>query len=317
MGIPLLVIVGPTAVGKTEISIELAKRLNGEIISADSMLVYRYMDIGTAKPTIVEQQGIKHYMIDVVEPSEDFSVAKYQKMAKRCIREVYSKGKLPILVGGTGLYVNSIICDMDFKETVTDWGYREKLKKLAEIYGNEYLYKELEKIDKETAAKLHVNDLKRIIRALEIYKFTGKTPSQLQPERTIDKPNEEFDSLIIGLTVRNREELYKRIDKRVDLMIERGLVDEVKKLKEKGFTRALVSMQGLGYKEIMGYLDGEYTLEEAIEKLKRETRRFAKRQLTWFRRNKQIKWFFIDEFANKHDLIENIIKFIEGNLNFE
>lgn len=310
--IPLIVIVGPTAVGKTEISIDIALRLNGEIVSADSMQIYKYMDIGTAKPTIEERKGVPHFMIDIITPDQEFSVALYKEMASKIIKEIHERGHMPILTGGTGLYVNSIINIMDFSSTA-DWRLREELKKQAKMYGNEYLYNKLREIDPITSVKLHPNDIRRIIRALEVYKLTGKPISYYQLT-TQNRPNPDYDVLMIGLTM-DREKLYNRIEARVDKMIKAGLVDEVRWLCEKGYKDNMIAMQGLGYKEIIKYLDGQCTLEEAINTLKRNTRRYAKRQLTWFRRDKRIHWIYVDQFNSKEVIIKNILELVAEKYN--
>ncbi|HHV99478.1 MAG TPA: tRNA (adenosine(37)-N6)-dimethylallyltransferase MiaA [Clostridiaceae bacterium] len=299
----VIVIFGPTASGKTRLSIELAKEIGGEIISADSMQIYKFMDIGTAKPSKEEMDGIKHYMIDEVYPDEEFSVAKYKKLALEYIKEIISKGKIPIIIGGTGLYINSLIYNIDFSEVETDWDLRNKLKKEADEKGNAYLHDKLKAIDPDAAQKIHVNDVKRIIRAIEVYESTGKTISHLQKVSRLKPP--EYNYIKIGLTM-DRAKLYDRINKRVDVMLENGLVDEVKKLVELGYDKNAIAMQGLGYKEILAYLRGECTLAEAVEILKRETRRYAKRQITWFKRIKDVFWIDMDKFNNEHEIIENL-----------
>jgi len=308
---PLIVITGPTASGKTELAVQIAKRLNGEIISADSMQIYRYMNIGTAKPTIEERQGITHYMIDILDPDEEYNVAMYQKDANKCIHNVASKKRLPILVGGSGLYVNSIIYPMNFTDAVEDPDYRFFLKEILKTKGETYLYTMLNEIDPDTADRLHPNDTRRVIRALEVYYLTGKTMKEYQ-QNYRDMESEYY--LIMYALSMNRRILYDRINLRVDKMIESGLVDEVAGLMEKGYNKDLVSMQGLGYKEIIAYLEGINTLEEAIENIKRNTRRFAKRQLTWFRREKRIQWLDIEKFENINTLAEWVTLDIEKKL---
>jgi len=277
----VIVIVGPTASGKTKFSIEIAKKENGEIISADSMQIYKSMDIGTAKVSKEEMQGIKHYMLDVVEPSEKYSVAKYKEEAEKCIEEILAKGKTPIIVGGTGLYIDSIIQGIKYLNIKTDFEYREKLEKedLQE------LYEKLKKIDIEAANKISSNDKKRIIRAFEIYKATGKTKTEVEKD---SREEVKYDFVIYGVNV-DREILYERINKRVDVMIENGLIQEVQELLEK-YPKIETAMQGLGYKEVKEYMDGKLTKEEMIDKIKMESRRYAKRQVTWFKRNKKITW---------------------------
>ncbi|MBZ4646549.1 MAG: tRNA dimethylallyltransferase [Petroclostridium sp.] len=304
---PLIVIVGPTAVGKTGLSVELALKINGEIISADSMQIYKYMDIGTAKATPKERKGVKHYLLDEITPDEEFSVARYKELADRYIDEIISKGKLPIMVGGTGLYVNAVTDNIKFSETICDWDYRNQLQILAETNGNEYLHKMLEEVDPVTAQRLHTNDTRRIIRALEVYKYTGIPISRHQEESR--KEPSPYKLAMIGLTM-DREWLYQRINERVEIMIEQGLVNEVQKLLDMGYNKEMTSMKGLGYKEIIDYLNGETTFEQAIDILKRDTRRYAKRQLTWFRRDKRIHWIHIHKEDSKKELIEKCLKYI-------
>jgi len=297
----VIVIFGLTASGKTRLSIELAKRIGGEIISADSMQIYKFMDIGTAKPTKDEMDGIKHYMIDEVYPDEEFSVAKFKKLALKYIEEIISKGKIPIIVGGTGLYINSLIYNIDFSEVETDWNLRKKLKKEADEKGNAYLHDKLKAIDPEAAEKIHENDVKRIIRAIEVYELTGKTISYLQKISRLKPP--EYNYIKFGL-IMDRSKLYDRINKRVDIMMENGLVNEVEKLVELGYDKNAIAMQGLGYKEILAYIRGECSMDEAVEILKRETRRYAKRQITWFKRIEDVKWIDMDRFSNDDEILE-------------
>ncbi len=297
--IPLVIITGPTAVGKTDLAIQTALELNSEIVSADSMQIYRYMDIGTAKPSLEERQGVPHHMIDIVDPDEEYSVARYQVEAREAIERIYRKGKLPILTGGTGLYINSVIMPMSFTEAAEDPQYREELKRLAADKGNEYIYRMLDKIDPETAAKLHPNDIRRVIRALEVFHITGRTMSDYRQD--FANMESQYDLVYLGLNM-NRNDLYDRINKRVDTMLGSGLLDEVRSLLDMGYTKDLVSMQGLGYKEMIGYLEGLYSLDEATEILKRDTRRYAKRQLTWFRRDKRIEWLDVDNRTNRDRL---------------
>ncbi len=288
----VVVIVGPTASGKTAVSIELAKKINGEIISADSMQIYKYMDIGTAKPTLDEMQGIKHYMLDVVMPDETFNVAKYKNMAEKAIEEILQKGKVPIIVGGTGLYINTLVDGIEFADVPSDEEYRNELIKKAYQEGAMSIYKKLEKIDSEAAKKIEPNNIRRVARALEIYKVTGKTKTQLDIE---SKKEVKYDYRLFGMEW-EREALYNRIDLRVDKMIQDGLIEEVKSVTEK-FKISNTAVQGLGYKEVIEYLEGNVSYDEMIEKLKLETRHYAKRQLTWFRRDKRIRWIKPDENA--------------------
>ena len=290
---PLIVLTGPTAVGKTKLSIALAKAVNGEIISADSMQVYKYMDIGSAKIREEEMQGIRHYLVDELLPEEEFHIVRFQQMAKAAMEEIYAKGKIPILVGGTGFYIQAVTRDIDFTEAEQDDGYRKELEALASEKGNEYLHRMLEEVDPKSAEEIHANNVKRVIRALEFY-HQNHTPisSHNQEQKEHTSPY----NLAYFVLNAPRELLYERIDKRVDEMLEEGLVDEVRRLKEMGYQKGMVSMQGLGYKEILSYLEGEYPLEEAVRILKRDTRHFAKRQLTWFRCEPEVIWVNKDEF---------------------
>ena len=293
---PLIILTGPTAVGKTKASIALAKAINGEIISADSMQVYKYMDIGSAKIRPEEMQGIPHYLIDELEPSEEFHVVRFQQMAKQAMKDIYAKGKVPIVVGGTGFYIQALLYDIDFTESNEDTIYRQELEQLAIENGAEHLHAMLREVDPASADTIHANNVKRVIRALEFYKQTGERISEHnEQERAKDSP---YDYCYFVLND-DREKLYDRINLRIDQMLEDGLVDEVQALKEKGYTRDMVSMQGLGYKEILDYLNGNCTLDEAIYILKRDTRHFAKRQLTWFRRERDVIW--IDKNSYNYD----------------
>ncbi|MCC5909891.1 MAG: tRNA (adenosine(37)-N6)-dimethylallyltransferase MiaA [Clostridiaceae bacterium] len=307
----LVIIVGPTAVGKTSTAIEVAQKLNGEIISADSMQIYKHMNIGTAKPTTDEMQGIPHHLLDIIKPDEDFSVAEFQRKAKEIITQITTNNKMPIIAGGTGLYINSIIYNMDFTSTVSNWELRKQLQEEADKYGNEYIHNKLKDIDLELANKIHKNNVKRVIRAIEIFQESGEKIGDFKNDIQL---NNEYDFIIIGLT-RDREELYERINKRVDIMIESGLINEVEKLIEMGYYENLIAFKGLGYKEIIKYLKREYSLEDAKEILKRDTRRYAKRQLTWFRGLKDIKWFNLSQYTSQEKLINNIIEDIEGHFN--
>ena len=284
---PLIVLTGPTAVGKTSLSIALAKAADAEIISADSMQVYKHMDIGSAKITEEEMEGVPHYLIDVLEPGEEFHVVRFQKMAKEAMEKIYSKEKIPILTGGTGFYIQAVVKDIDFSQDTEKSSVRAELEKMAEEKGGAYLHQLLEQKDPESAQKIHPNNIKRVIRALEYYELTGEKIS-LHNEREGEKLS-PYNTAYFVLNDR-RDRLYERIDRRVDQMLEKGLVEEVRRLAQMGYTRDMVSMQGLGYKEILAYLEGECTLEEAVYILKRDTRHFAKRQLTWFRREKDVIW---------------------------
>lgn len=305
----LVIITGPTASGKSAAAIETAKILNGEIVSADSMQIYKYMDIGSAKVTIDEMQGIPHYMIDIVEPDFDFSVALYREMAGKYIDDITARGKLPIVTGGTGLYINSLTYPLDFTDADEDLEYREHLYSLSKEYGNVYVHEMLKDIDIKTYERLHPNDIKRIVRALEVYKLTGKTMTEYN-EMAKDM-DIEFNLAYIGLAM-NRQKLYERINKRVDVMFDNGLIDEVKKLKEMGYNKSMNSMQGIGYKEIFDYLNGIYSLDEVKDIIKQSSRRYAKRQITWFKRDKRIYWIDLDKFDTMDKIIHNIVVHIEG-----
>lgn len=298
----VIVICGPTASGKTALSIELAKKINGEIVSADSMQIYKYMDIGSAKPTIDEMSGIKHYMLDFLEPNIRYSVADYKKAAEECIEEIIAKGKTPIIVGGTGLYVNSLIYGIEYNEIKLDEKYRKELEEQVEKYGLEELYNQAMKIDPEAMKKISMNDKKRILRILEIYHETGKTKTEQELESR--KKGVKYDYKVFAINM-DREKLYDRINRRVDIMLQQGLIEEVKELVSK-YEELPTAIQGLGYKETKEYLDGKSTKDEMIEKIKMETRRYAKRQLTWFRKNTQTIW--LDGLAAKDKNIQIILE---------
>lgn len=308
---PLIVIGGPTACGKTGFSIKLAKKIGGEIISADSMQVYRYMDIGTAKVTPEEADGVPHYLIDEFDPDEEYNVMIFQQKAKAYMEEIWAKGKIPILVGGTGFYINALLYDNDFTETENDTSYREECYKLAQEQGPEVLYERLQEIDPEYAANIHANNVKRVTRALEYHYLTGRKFSEHNAEQ---KGKETpYDAAVIILTM-DREKLYERIELRIDLMMEQGLLEEVKGLLDRGYTPDLVSMQGIGYKEFIPYFNGECTLEEAVTQLKTNTRRFAKRQLTWFRRQIDGLWIDLGK-ATGEEALEDVLDYLkEGNI---
>lgn len=297
---PLVVLTGPTAVGKTKLSISLAKALNGEIISADSMQVYKYMDIGSAKITEKEMDGVPHHLIDVLSPFEEFHIVRFQELAKKAMEDIYNRGKTPVFVGGTGFYIQAITKDIDFTEGEENKQYREELSRLAAEKGNEFLHEMLREVDKKSAEEIHANNVKRVIRALEFYKENGFPISQHNEEQ---KQNETPYNLAYFVLNAPRDLLYERIDRRVDEMMESGLVEEVQKLKDMGCHREMTSMQGLGYKEILSFLDGEIPLDEAVRILKRDTRHFAKRQLTWFRRESDVIWVDKDKFAFEDEKI--------------
>ncbi len=292
----VIVICGPTASGKTALSIELAKKVNGEIVSADSMQIYKDMNIGTAKPTIEEMQGIKHYLLDFVSPDERYSVADYKIDAKKAIKEIVEKGKIPIIVGGTGLYVDSLIYEIEYPNIEFDENYRKELEEQVRKEGLDKLYEQAKLIDPQAVEKISKNDTKRILRILEIYHATGKTKTQQEIESR--KKEVEYDYKVFALNW-NRETLYERINKRVDIMIEQGLIEEVEKISRK-YNKFPTAMQGLGYKEVVEYLEGFLTKEEMIEKIKKETRHYAKRQLTWFRKNKQTIWLKGEDSIQKN-----------------
>jgi tRNA dimethylallyltransferase len=302
---PVIIIAGPTASGKTGLSIELAKLINGSIISADSMQIYRYMDIGTAKPDENERSGIRHYMIDEVDPDENFSVARYREHALAYIDTVIKDGRHPVVTGGTGLYINSLLYNINFSETICDEELRVSLKKEAEEKGNRYLYERFLELDPEAASKVHENDVKRVIRGIEVYTHTNKTISDHVKESRMEPTPYKY---IVFALKWDREKLYSRINARVEKMITDGLIDEVRQLMEKGYSKETTSMQAIGYKEVIEHLKGEKTLEETIDILKRDTRRYAKRQLTWFRRIQEINWLNIDEKTDIRGLAEKIIQ---------
>lgn len=311
MAKPLIVLTGPTAAGKTGLSIRLAKALNGEIISADSMQVYRHMDIGSAKITKEEMAGIPHHLIDVLEPTEEFNVVIFQKMAKEALEGIYDRGRVPIVVGGTGFYIQALAYDIDFTENDSDNSLRRELEETAREKGGEYLHQILEEVDPAAAAQIHANNIKRVIRAIEFYRQTGTRISEHnQTERQKQSPYDLFYYVLNE----ERQILYERIDRRVDQMIHDGLVEEVKSLARMGCTRTMVSMQGLGYKEILDYLEGACSLEEAIYIMKRDTRHFAKRQITWFKRERDVRWLNLWEFGDDR---EKVLEYILSELKSE
>ena len=305
----IIVVAGPTAVGKTKFSLQLAKLLNGEIVSCDSMQLYKYMNIGSAKPTAEERSQVRHHLIDFVEPEEDFSVARYQKLAKASIADILSRGKQPIVSGGTGLYLNSLLYDMAFPSTPQDSSYRRHLTKMAEEQGSYFLHQMLKEQDAAAAQRIHPNNTKKIIRALERLREGEET---LRPFHEIKRPTQDYDAVLIGLT-RNRTELYDRINKRVDSLVQQGLLEEVKQLMDMGLTTENISMKGIGYKEIMDYFLGSCSLEEAIDKVKKNTRHYAKKQLTWFRRYDKMKWYNISDFSSDEDTIGVIVEWLRKN----
>jgi tRNA dimethylallyltransferase len=305
----LLIIAGPTAVGKTDISIALAKRLQGEIISVDSMQIYKHMDIGSAKIPIDEMQGIPHYLIDIIEPSEKFSVSEFKDLAEGYISKIAMKEKLPILAGGTGLYINSLIYNYDFTDAAKDENYRMELQNLAEVKGTEYVHSLLKNIDIESYNKLYPNDLKRVIRALEVYKLTGAPISFYNNRSSIHDIPYNINYFVLTM---DRAKLYERINYRVDIMLAKGLVDEIIKLKNMGFTSDMQSMKGIGYKEILYYLEGNITYDEAVLMIKQGSRNYAKRQLTWFRKDERVTWIDKDIFKSNDDIVEYIVNIINS-----
>ena len=293
---PLVILTGPTAVGKTALSIHLAQAIGGEIISADSMQVYKGMDIGSAKIRPEEMQGVPHYLIDELEPDEEFHVVRFQQMAKKYLQQIYDHGHIPIVVGGTGFYIQALLYDIDFTENKGDLSIRQQLEALAAEKGAEYLHQKLAELDPKSAEDIHANNVKRVVRALEFYQETGTRISEHNEQERQKKSPYHFAYFVLN---DERKKLYERIDQRIDQMLDDGLVEEVTFLKKKGYTRDMVSMQGLGYKEILDYLDGTISLEEAIYRIKRDTRHFAKRQITWFKRERDVTWISKDDFEGK------------------
>ena len=306
----IVALAGPTAVGKTEFAIKLAEELDGEIVSCDSMQLYKYMDIGSAKPTPEEMRRARHHLVDIIDPREDFSVAQYQKLAKDAISDILSRGRLPIISGGTGLYLNSLLYDMDFSSSPGDFTYRRKLEALAEEKGSGDLHSMLAEQDERAASLIHPNNTKKIIRALERLKKGEESVRQFSDIRT---ETSDYDVILIGLT-RNRDQLYDRINKRVDVLVEQGLFQEVQKLAALGLTADNISMKGIGYKEIFAYLDGRYTMEDAIDKIKKNTRHYAKKQLTWFRRYGKMEWCNISDFDSDEDAAEEVISWVRKSI---
>lgn len=305
---PLIILTGPTAVGKTELSIKLAKAVEGEIISADSMQVYKHMDIGTAKIKPSDMQGVTHYLIDELEPEEDFNVVRFQEYALKYMEDIYKRGKLPILVGGTGFYIQAVLNGIDFKEAKEDIAYRDSLLIQAAEKGADYLHDQLKKVDPEAAKAIHPNNVKRVIRALEYHNQTGDLISAHNEEQKQKDSPYNFCYFVLN---RDRKVLYDGINKRVDLMVEEGLVDEVKSLLDKGCTGNMVSMQGLGYKEIISYINGSCSLSEAIHSIKQETRHFAKRQITWFKREKEVIWVQKEDYQDDEDILKALLSQIK------
>ena len=302
---PLVILTGPTAVGKTALSIRLAKEIGGEIISADSMQVYKGMDIGSAKILPDEMQGVPHYLIDELVPDEEFHVVRFQQMAKAYLQQIYQREHIPIIVGGTGFYIQALLYDIDFTENKNDDAYRQEMEQLAAEKGAEYLHQMLAEVDPRSAQDIHANNVKRVIRALEFYHETGQKISEHNEKERQKTSPYNFAYFVLN---DDRNRLYHRIDQRIDIMLDDGLVEEVRALRAKGYTRDMVSMQGLGYKEILDYLAGEISLEEAVYRIKRDTRHFAKRQITWFKRERDVIWLSKEEFQYQDDQLLQYIK---------
>lgn len=305
---PLVILTGPTAVGKTALSIKLAKRIGGEIVSADSMQVYRHMDIGSAKITPQVMEGVPHHLIDVLDPQEEFNVVIFQQMAQEAMEKIYSAGHIPIIVGGTGFYIQAILNDISFRETETDTPYREQLENQAAEHGAQWLHDRLREVDPKAAEEIHPNNVKRVIRAMEFYRETGTRISDHNEEQRQKQSPYNFVYFVLNM---DRRKLYDRIELRIDQMLEQGLLEEVGKLQQEGCHEGMVSMQGLGYKEILAYLQGKCTLEEAVYILKRDTRHFAKRQLTWFRREREVCWIQKEDYGyDEERMLEGMLQIL-------
>ncbi len=306
---PLIILTGPTAAGKTELSLKLARIIGGEIISADSMQVYKYMDIGTAKITSDEMHGIRHYLIDELEPDEEFNVVRFKDYACGYMEEIYAKGKIPVIVGGTGFYIQAVLYNIDFKDNKEDTSYREELENLYKKKGASYLHEKLTEADPASAQAIHPNNVKRVIRALEYFRQTGSRISEHNEEQRNNESPYNFCYFVLN---DDRKVLYERINRRVDTMMENGLLKEVEMLVSRGCTKDMVSMQGLGYKEMLAYLSGECSLEDAVYTLKRDTRHFAKRQLTWFKREKDVTWIDKNDYHNdENEILEALLREIK------
>lgn len=310
----LCILTGPTAVGKTELSLSLAKNLNGEIISCDSMQIYKHMDIGTAKATKEEQEVVKHHLIDFVDVDQDYTVSNFKNDAKNIITNLNNENKLPIVTGGTGLYINSLVYDLNFVKIPPNEEIRKVYEDIVSEQGEEgkdYIYNKLKTIDEESTKKIHRNDVKRVIRALEVYDITGKTMSE--HGKNFRKENEDYNLVMIALTM-DREKLYDRINRRVDIMVKNGLLEEVEGILKLGYDKDLISLQGIGYKEIIDYFNGNISLDDAIEQIKKGSRNYAKRQLTWFRRDERFKWFNKDDYDSEIELSKDIESYIINKL---
>ena len=303
----IIAVCGPTAVGKTKYAIEAAKAFGGEVVSCDSMQLYKYMDIGSAKPTADELAQVPHHLVDLIDPSDAFSVAEYQKLAREAIEDIFTRGKVPVIAGGTGLYLNSILYDMDFSNAKQDQNLRLQLEKEAEEFGPEYLHNKLRELDSEAASRIHPNNIKKVVRAIE----GALSGDNIKDFKECNTKVKDFERILIGLT-RDREELYDRINLRVDLLVEQGLFDEVKGLLDKGLTESDISMKGIGYKEIIGYFNGKYTKDEAIDLIKKNTRHLAKRQITWFKRYEDIHWIDISQYKNDEEAIEGMLEWLKS-----
>ncbi|MFQ8847402.1 MAG: tRNA (adenosine(37)-N6)-dimethylallyltransferase MiaA [Clostridia bacterium] len=306
----IIALAGPTAVGKTKFAIKLADEFDGEIVSCDSMQLYKYMDIGSAKPTPEEMEQARHHLVDMIDPREEFSVAEYQRLAKQAISDIFSRGKLPVISGGTGLYLNSLLYDMDFSAAPQDQAYRQELAEIAEKQGDDVLHSMLAEQDPQAAAAIHPNNRKKVIRALERLR---EGEGRVRPFSGIKNETKDYDVLLIGLT-RERAELYDRINRRVDILVEQGLFDEVEKLRDMGLTAENISMKGIGYKEILDCFSGKYSRDEAIDTIKKNTRHYAKKQLTWFRRYDKMNWYNISEFDNDDNAAGVIAAWVRKNL---
>ncbi len=305
----IIAVAGPTAVGKTKFAIKIAEAFDGEVVSCDSMQLYKYMDIGSAKPTAEEMSMAKHHLVDIIDPRDDFSVAQYQKLAKEAIKDILSRSKTPVISGGTGLYLNSLLYDMDFSAPSQDTAYRDSLYEKAEKEGSETLHEMLKEADEKAATLIHPNNTKKIIRALERLK---EGEGQIKQFSDVDNETKDYNVILIGLT-RDRSELYDRINMRVDLLMEAGLLDEINRLMDMGLTQENISMKGIGYKELFDYIEGKYSLDEAVETVRKNTRHYAKRQLTWFRRYDKMKWFNISEYENDDIAVKEIIEWLLKN----
>lgn len=303
----IIAVCGPTAVGKTKYAIEAAKAFGGEVVSCDSMQLYKYMDIGSAKPTAEELAQVPHHLVDLIDPADAFSVAEYQKLAREAIEDIFDRGKVPVIAGGTGLYLNSILYDMDFSNAKQDQNLRLQLEKEAEEFGPEYLHNKLRELDSEAASRIHPNNIKKVVRAIE----GALSGDNIKDFKECNTKVKDFERILIGLT-RDREELYDRINLRVDLLVEQGLFDEVKGLLDKGLTESDISMKGIGYKEIIGYFNGKYTEDEAIDLIKKNTRHLAKRQITWFKRYEDIHWIDISQYKNDEEAIEGMLEWLKS-----